>query len=127
MRLLKQAMEPKDHLKLIHGFTNDWDVVAKPQLILSDRGSIFISRHAMEVVCDRFQIFAERASPRDPEAKGQVESIFTWLTRKVAHEANNQQGQGLASARLPLTCILAARPGANRTSSSTTPGRPSPR
>ncbi|MBV9894776.1 MAG: hypothetical protein JO020_11450 [Chloroflexi bacterium] len=50
MRLLKQAMEPKDQLKMIHGFVNDWDVVAKPQLILSDRGSIFVSQHAMEVV-----------------------------------------------------------------------------
>jgi hypothetical protein len=29
-------MESKDHLKLIHCFTNDWDIVAKPQLILSD-------------------------------------------------------------------------------------------
>jgi len=85
MRLLKQAMEPKDQLKLIHGFVNDWDVVAKPHLILSDRGSIFVSQHTMEVVCDRFQIFAERAPPRDPEAKGQIESIFTWLTRKLAH------------------------------------------
>jgi hypothetical protein len=41
MRLLKQAMESKDHLKLIHCFTNDWDIVAKPQLIFSDRGTIF--------------------------------------------------------------------------------------
>ena len=36
-------------------------------------------------MCDRFGIFADRAPPRDPEAKGQIESLFTWLTRKVAH------------------------------------------
>jgi len=65
MRLLKQAMEPKDHLKMVHGFTNDWDVVAKPQLILSDRGSIFISQRK-QPTGDKDQVSHRMEEPFTP-------------------------------------------------------------
>jgi hypothetical protein len=70
MRLIKQAMEPKDRLVRLYECTNPWPCYAKPALILHDRGKIFTS---------------EQTPPFTPSANGTAEAIFAWMTRKFEH------------------------------------------
>lgn len=85
LRLLKQAMEPKDELVRRHGCINDWPCYGRPAEILSDRGRIFISHHATDVVVDRFGINEAVAPPYCPSVKGVVEALFRWITERFAH------------------------------------------
>lgn len=85
MRLLKMAMEPKDALKARYGFENDWPCTAKPGTIASDNGLIFVSERARDVIARRLNIRQAAMPPEAPSAKGVVESIFMFMTRRFAH------------------------------------------
>lgn len=85
MRLLKMAMEPKDALKARYGFENDWPCTAKPGTIASDNGLIFVSQRARDVIARRLNIRQAAMPPEAPSAKGVVESIFMFVTRRFAH------------------------------------------
>ena len=85
MRLLKQAMEPKDELVRRYNCINAWPCYGRPAQILSDRGRIFISRHATEVVVDRFGINEAIAPPYAPSVKGVVEALFRSITERFTH------------------------------------------
>lgn len=85
LRLLKQAMEPKDELVRRHGCINAWPCFGRPAEILSDRGRIFISKHATDVVVDRFGINEAVAPPYAPSVKGVVEALFRWITERFSH------------------------------------------
>ena len=84
MRLVKMAMEPKDRLKERHGFENDWPCVAKPAAIASDRGLIFTSQRARDVLVRRLNIRQRVMPPEAPSAKGTVEAFFGSLTRRLS-------------------------------------------
>jgi hypothetical protein len=66
MRLIKQAMEPKDRLVKLYECMNPWPCYAKPGLILHDRGKIFTSERATQVLVDRFKITSEQTPPFTP-------------------------------------------------------------
>lgn len=85
MRLLKQALEPKDELVIRYGCKHSWPCVGKPAVIFHDRGKIFTSERATQVIVDRLKITTEQAPPFAPSAKGTVEALFTWTTRKFEH------------------------------------------
>jgi len=85
MRLVKQAIEPKDQLVQLYGCRHDWPCSGKPAVVFHDRGAVFTSCRATEVLVDRLGIVTERAPAYAPTAKGTVEAIFTWMTRKFAH------------------------------------------
>ena len=81
MRLVKQALEPKDRLVLKAGCQHDWPCSGKPATIFHDRGKIFTSERARQVLVDRLGIITEQAPPYCPSAKGTVESLFRWMTQ----------------------------------------------
>lgn len=85
LRLVKQAMEPKDELTRRFGCINSWPCHGRPAQILSDRGRIFISKLATEVVVDRLGINEAVAPPYAPSVKGVVEALFRWITERFSH------------------------------------------
>jgi hypothetical protein len=85
MRLVKQALEPKDRLTLLYECQHPWPCYGKPTVICHDRGTIFTSERATQVLVDRLGITTERAPSYAPSAKGTVEALFTWTTRKLEH------------------------------------------
>lgn len=85
MRLVKQAIEPKDRLTALYECKHPWPCSGKPAIIFHDRGKIFTSERATQVLVDRLGIVTEQAPPYAPSAKGTVEALFTWITRKVIH------------------------------------------
>ncbi len=85
MRLVKQAMEKKDDLVKRFDCKHSWPCFGKPALIFHDRGKIFTSERARSVLVDRFKITTEQAPPYAPSAKGTVEAVFTWMTKKFEH------------------------------------------
>jgi transposase len=85
MRLVKQALEPKDRLIALYECQHRWPCVGKPAVIFHDRGKIFTSERATQVLVDRLGIVTEQAPPYAPSAKGTVEALFTWTTRKLEH------------------------------------------
>lgn len=85
MRLVKQALEPKDRLTLLYECQHPWPCSGKPTVIFHDRGRIFTSERATQVLVDRLGITTEQAPPYAPSAKGTVEALFTWTTRKLEH------------------------------------------
>src|SRR5256885_15439419 len=70
MRLVKQALEPKDRLVGITGCEHPWPCYGKPAIIFHDRGKIFTSERARQVLVDRLGIITEQAPPYAPSAKG---------------------------------------------------------
>jgi len=82
MRLLKVALEPKDRLVLQAGCQHNWPISGKPATIFHDRGKIFTSERARQVLVDRLGIITEQAPPYAPSAKGTVESLFRWMTQR---------------------------------------------
>lgn len=96
MRLLKQTLEPKDELVVRYGCKHAWPCTGKPAVIFHDRGKIFTSERATQVIVDRLKITTEQAPPFAPSAKGTVEALFTWTTRKFEHR---QEGTTKASPR----------------------------
>jgi hypothetical protein len=62
-----------------------WPCFAKPAAIFHDRDKIFTSERAAQVLVDRLGITTQQAPPYAPSAKGAVEALFTWITRKFSH------------------------------------------
>lgn len=81
MRLVKMALEPKDRLILQTGCQHTWPCSGKPAIIFHDRGKIFTSERARQVLVDRLGIITEQAPPYCPSAKGTVEALFRWMTQ----------------------------------------------
>ena len=81
MRLVKGMLEPKDRLVLKAGCQHDWPCYGKPATIFHDRGKIFTSERARQVLVDRLGIITEQAPPYCPCAKGTVEGLFRWMTQ----------------------------------------------
>lgn len=81
MRLIKGALEPKDRLVLQAGCQHNWPCYGKPATVFHDRGKIFTSERARQVLVDRLGIITEQAPPYCPSAKGTVEAIFRWMTQ----------------------------------------------
>jgi transposase len=89
MRLLKQALEPKDRLVLRAGCQHPWPCSGKPAIVFHDRGKIFTSERARQVLVDRLGIITEQAPPYCPSAKGTVESLFRWMTQRFERRLPN--------------------------------------
>src|SRR3989454_5284393 len=89
MRLLKQAVEPKDYLVGLNGCEHSWPCYGKPAIVFHDRGKIFTSERARQVLVDRLQIITEQAPPYCPSAKGTVEALFRWMTQRFERRLPN--------------------------------------
>ena len=89
MRLLKMALEPKDRLGLQAGCQHDWPCYGKPATVFHDRGKIFTSERARQVLVDRLGIITEQAPPYCPSAKGTVEALFRWMTQRFERRLPN--------------------------------------
>jgi Mu transposase, C-terminal len=89
MRLVKQTLEPKDHLVGLAGCQYAWPCSGKHALVFHDRGKIFTSERARQVLVDRLQIITEQAPPYCPSAKGTVESLFRWMTQRFERRLPN--------------------------------------
>src|SRR2546421_1996501 len=89
MRLVKQALEPKEHLVGLAGCQHAWPCFGKPAIVLHDRGKIFTSERARQVLVDRLEIITEQAPPYAPSAKGTVESLFRWMTQRFERRLPN--------------------------------------
>jgi transposase len=85
MRLVKMSLEAKDRWTTLYGCKHRWPCSGKPAVIFHDRGKIFTSERATQVLVDRLGITTEQAPPYAPTAKGTVEALFTWVTRKFSH------------------------------------------
>ncbi|MGB7844682.1 MAG: Mu transposase C-terminal domain-containing protein [Candidatus Acidiferrum sp.] len=85
MRLVKQTLEPKDRLTVLYECKHPWPCFGKPAVIFHDRGKIFTSARATAVLVDRLGITTQQAPAYAPSAKGTVEALFTWITRKFSH------------------------------------------
>jgi len=85
MRLVKMSMESKDRLTTLYECRHSWPCSGKPAVIFHDRGKIFTSERARQVLVDRLGITTEQAPSYCPSAKGTVEALFTWVTRKFTH------------------------------------------
>jgi len=89
MRLVKQSLEGKDHLVGLAGCEHPWPCFGKPAIIFHDRGKIFTSERARQVLVDRLGIITEQAPPYCPSAKGTVESLFRWMTQRFKRRLPN--------------------------------------
>src|SRR2546428_665030 len=89
MRLIKGALEPKDRLVLQAGCQHPWPCSGKPAVVFHDRGKIFTSERARQVLVDRLGIITEQAPPYCPSAKGTVEALFRWMTQRFEHRLPN--------------------------------------
>jgi transposase len=89
MRLVKMALEPKDRLVLAAGCQHNWPCYGKPATVFHDRGKIFTSERARQVLVDRLGIITEQAPPYCPSAKGTVEAIFRWMTQRFERRLPN--------------------------------------
>src|SRR5713226_4243526 len=89
MRLVKVSLERKDHLVGLAGCEHSWPCYGKPAIIFHDRGKIFTSERARQVLVDRLGIITEQAPPYAPSAKGTVESLFGWMTQRFERRLLN--------------------------------------
>jgi hypothetical protein len=89
MRLVKQCLERKERLVGETGCEHSWPVFGKPAIIFHDRGKIFTSERARQVLVDRLQIITEQAPPYAPSAKGTVENLFRWMTQRFERRLPN--------------------------------------
>src|SRR5260221_7489288 len=81
MRLVKGMLETKDRLVLHARSLHDCPCYRKPATVFHDRGKIFTSERARQVLVDRLGIITEQAPPYCPSAKGTVEGLFRWMTQ----------------------------------------------
>jgi hypothetical protein len=91
MRLIKGALEPKDRLVLQAGCQHSWPCYGKPAVVFHDRGKIFTSERARQVLVDRLGIITEQAPPYCPSAKGTVEALFRWMTQRFERQRAQYQ------------------------------------
>ena len=89
MRLVKQSLEGKDRLVLQAGCEHPWPCIGKPAIIFHDRGKIFTSERARQVLVDRLGIITEQAPPYAPSATGTVKAIFRWMTQRFERRLPN--------------------------------------
>ena len=89
MRLVKQSLEGKDRLVLQAGCSHPWPCFGKPAIIFHDRGKIFTSERARQVLVDRLGIITEQAPPYAPSVKGTVEALFRWMTQRFERRLPN--------------------------------------
>jgi len=89
MRLVKMTLEPKDELVVRAGCQHAWPCFGKPAIIFHDRGKIFTSERARQVLVDRLHIITEQAPPYAPSAKGTVENLFRWMTQRFERRQPN--------------------------------------
>ena len=89
MRLVKMALEPKDQQVVRAGCQHAWPCFGKPAIIFHDRGKIFTSERARQVLVDRLGIITEQAPPYAPSAKGTVEALFRWMTQRFERRLPN--------------------------------------
>jgi len=89
MRLVKQSLEGKERVVLHAGCAHPWPCVGKPAIIFHDRGKIFTSERARQVLVDRLGIITEQAPPYAPSAKGTVEALFRWMTQRFERRLPN--------------------------------------
>jgi hypothetical protein len=89
MRLIKGALEPKDRLVLQARCQHPWPCYGKPAVVFHDRGKIFTSERARQVLVDRLGIITEQAPPYCPSAKGTVEALFRWMTQRFERRLPN--------------------------------------
>jgi len=89
MRLVKMALEPKEPQVLRAGCQHAWPCFGKPAIIFHDRGKIFTSERARQVLVDRLGIITEQAPPYAPSAKGTVEALFRWMTQRFERRLPN--------------------------------------
>ena len=89
MRLVKGMLEPKDRLVLQAGCQHPWPCLGKPAVIFHDRGKIFTSERARQVLVDRLGIITEQAPAYCPSAKGTVEALFRWMTQRFERRLPN--------------------------------------
>src|SRR5712691_1715254 len=89
MRLVKMALEPKEPQVVRAGCQHAWPCFGKPAIVFHDRGKIFTSERARQVLVDRLGIMTEQAPPYAPSAKGTVESIFRWMTQRFERRQPN--------------------------------------
>ncbi len=68
MRLVKVSLERKERLVGLTGCEHAWPCFGKPAIIFHDRGKIFTSERARQVLVDRLQIITEQAPPYAPSA-----------------------------------------------------------
>jgi len=68
MRLVKMTLEPKDRFVLQAGCQHPWPCFGKPAVVFHDRGKIFTSERARQVLVDRLGIITEQAPPYCPSA-----------------------------------------------------------
>ena len=89
MRLIKGALESKDRLVLQANCSHPWPCSGKPAVVFHDRGKIFTSERARQVLVDRLGIITEQAPPFCPSAKGTVEALFRWMTQRFERRLPN--------------------------------------
>src|SRR2546425_8247518 len=89
MRLVKMALEPKDHQVVRAGCQHAWPCFGKPAIVFHDRGKIFTSERARQVLVDRLGIITEQAPPYAPSAKGTVEALFRWMPQRFERRLPN--------------------------------------
>ncbi len=89
MRLVRQTLEPKDRLVGLTGCEHSWPCYGKPAIIFHDRGKIFTSERARQVLVDRLGIITEQAPPYAPSTKGTVENLFRWMTQRFERRQPN--------------------------------------
>jgi hypothetical protein len=89
MRLVKQSLEGKERVVLQAGCAHPWPCCGKPAIIFHDRGKIFTSERARQVLVDRLGIITEQAPPYAPSAKGTVEALFRWMTQRFERRLPN--------------------------------------
>src|SRR5260370_37720241 len=58
-------------------------------IIFHDRGKIFTSERARQVLVDRLWIITEQAPPYAPSAKGTAETLFGWITERFERRLLN--------------------------------------
>jgi Mu transposase, C-terminal len=89
MRLVKMTLEPKDQQVVRAGCQHAWPCFGKPAIVFHDRGKIFTSERARQVLVDRLGIITEQAPPYAPSAKGTVEALFRWMTQRFERRLPN--------------------------------------
>ncbi len=72
MRLVKLSLERKDRLVGLAGCEHSWPCFGKPAIVFHDRGKIFTSERARQVLVDRLGIITEQAPPYAPSANDLV-------------------------------------------------------
>src|SRR5262249_6184652 len=82
LRLVKHSLEGEERVVLQAGCAPPWPCVGKPAMICHDRGKLFTSARARQVLVDRLGIITEPAPPYAPSAQGTVEALLRWMTQR---------------------------------------------